>query len=107
MLGIKERDIGVLQKHVHGRYSFHKREQHKLAQFDEDATELAYLVGQGAKNANWLPSQILVNLGQVEVLETATRGDRPKGCNATCSNAAKDLQEILLMAILHIESLLG
>ena len=66
----------------------HKMEQHEVAQFDVDAPELAYLVGQSANNTHWLSSEIVVDLWRIEVLESTTRGDGPKCRNGTSSDSA-------------------
>jgi hypothetical protein len=84
MLGRKLSDLGMLQMPASRR--LHEREKLEIAQIHVDATELAHLVGQGAANTDWLSSKIVVNLGRIEVLETTTSGDRPKGCNATSSD---------------------
>ena len=87
MLLRKLSDVSMLQQHSHGRHSLHKGEQHEVAQFDEDTTELAYLVGQGANNTDWLSSKILVDLGKVEVSESTAGGNRPKGRDVTCRDS--------------------
>ena len=57
----------MLQQDIHRN----QREQHKVAQFEVNTTELAYLVGQSADNTNQLSSKIMVDLWRVEVLECA------------------------------------
>jgi hypothetical protein len=81
-------DVSVLQKLAHGSRGLHERETLEVAQSDVDATELAYLIRQGANDTDWLSSKIVVDLGCVEVLETTTRGNSPKGHNGTSRDAS-------------------
>ncbi len=62
----------MLQKLAHGSQGLHERETLEVAQSDVDTTKLAYHVRQGADNTNWLSSKIVVDLGRIEVLKTAT-----------------------------------
>jgi hypothetical protein len=88
MLRQKLSNLGMLQKPAHGSRSLHEREKLEIAQIHVDATELTHLVRRGADNTDWLSSKIVVNLGRIEVLETTTSGDRPKGRNATSSDSS-------------------
>ncbi len=78
----------MLQKPAHGSRRLHEREKLEISQIHVDGAELAHLVRQGDDNTNWLSSKIVVNLGCIEVLETTTSGDRPKGDNATSSDSS-------------------
>jgi hypothetical protein len=88
MVGQKLSNLGMLQKPAHGSRRLHEREKLEIAQIHVDATELAHLVRRGAVNTDWLSSKIVVNLGCIEVLETTTSGDRPKGRDATSSDSS-------------------
>jgi len=99
--------FGVLQKLVHSRRCLHKREELEVTQTDVDAAEFAYLVRRVANKADWFSSKIIMDLGCVEVLESTPRGNRPNGCNGTSRNASDEVLEILVVVILHAESLFG
>ncbi len=88
MLWRKSSDVCVLQKLAHGSRGLHERETVEVTQSDVDATELAYLIREGANNTDWLSSKIMVDLGRIEVLETTTRGNSPKGRNGTSRDAS-------------------
>ncbi len=78
----------MLQKLAHRSRGLHKRETLEVSQSDVDATKLAYHVRQGTNDTDWLPSKIVVDLGRVEVLKTATRGNSPKCRNSTSRDAS-------------------
>ncbi len=78
----------MLQKLAHGSHGLHKRETLEVAQSDVDATKLAYHVRRGTDNTDWLSSKIMVDLGCVEVLKTAIRGNSTKCCDGTNRDAS-------------------
>ncbi len=106
MLRRKWSNVSMLQKLAHRSRGLHKRETLEVAQSDVDATKLTYHVRQGTNDTDWLPSKILVDLGHIEVLTTATRDNSPKCCNSTSRDASKEVLAILVVVIQHMEGLL-
>ncbi len=78
----------MLQKLTHGSRGLHERETLEVSQSDIDATELTYLIRGGANDTDWPSSKIMVDLGCLEVLETTTRGNSPKGRDGTSRDAS-------------------
>jgi hypothetical protein len=107
MLQRKLSDISVLQKLAYGSHGLRERETLEVAQSDVDTTELTYLIRRGANHTDWLSSKIVSDLGCVEVLETTTRGNSPKGRDGTSRDASKEVLVILVAVIQHVEGLLG
>jgi hypothetical protein len=103
MLQQKWSCFNVLQKHVHCRRGLHERKELEAAQFDVDATELAYLVRRGADKADWVSSKIMMDLGHVEVLETTTRGNSLNGRNGTSRDASNEVLVLLVAVFQHTE----
>ena len=48
----------------------------------------------------------MMDLGCIEVLESTPRGKSPNGCNGTSGDASNKVLEVLVVVILHVESLL-
>jgi hypothetical protein len=78
----------MLQTLAHRSRGLHKRETLEVAQSDVDATKLLYHVRQGTNDTDWLPFKIVVDLGHVEVLKTAKRGNSPKCHDSTSRDAS-------------------
>jgi hypothetical protein len=78
----------MLQKLVHRSHGLHKRETLEVPQSDVDATKLTYHVRRDTNDTDWLPSKIVLDLGCVEVLKTATRGNSPKCRDSTSRDAS-------------------
>ncbi len=81
-------NVSMLQKLAHRNHGLHERETLEVTHSDVDATKLAYNGRQGTNDTNWLPSKIVVNLGRVEVLKTAPRGNSPKCRNSASRDAS-------------------
>jgi hypothetical protein len=97
----------MLQKLTHRIRGLQERETLEVAQSDVDATKLAYHVRQGTNDTGWLPSKIVVDLGHIEVLKTATRGNSHKCHDSISRDASLEVLAILVAVIQHMEGLLG